>query len=154
MEAMMEFADEKMLNGQWGIIHAEPERPFVIGDAPVVTWERTDNNLLIFGQGFARPNVEVFLPISPAACLHVLPQVERNRPTRIPATEEVNMAQAAFATAHCFTNVLSPEIDATLQSQFGQVRLGIEGFSVRHIDYNTVLFDILMGRRPKAVASR
>jgi hypothetical protein len=154
METMMGFADEKMLSGQWGIIHAEPERPFVIGDAPVVTWERTENNILTFGQGFARPNVEAFLPVSPAACLHVLPQVERTRPTRIPATEEVNMAQAAFATEHCFTNVLSREIDATLQPQFGQVRLGIEGFSVRHIDYNKVLFDILMRQRPQVVASR
>jgi hypothetical protein len=64
---------------------------------------------------------------------------------------EVNMAQAAFATEHCFTNVCSPEIDATLQPQFGKVRLGIEGFSLRHIDYNKVLFDILMGRHPNAL---
>lgn len=145
METMMAFADDKMLNGHLGIIHADPDKPFVIGDAPVVTWERTENNILMFGQGFARPNVEGFLPVSPTACLHVLPLVERARPVRNPATEEVNMAQAAFATEHCFTNVCSPEIDATLQPQFGRVRLGIEGFSVRHIDCNKVLFDILMG---------
>jgi hypothetical protein len=150
---MMEFADERTLNGQWAIIHAEPDRPFVIGDAPVVTWERTENNILMFGQGFARPNVEAFLPVSPTACLHLLPLVERNRQVRTPAVEEVNMAQAAFATEHCFTNVCSPEIDATLQPQFGKVRLGIEGFSVRHIDYNKVLFDMLMGRRPQVAAS-
>jgi len=58
VETMMAFADVNMLNGDWVIIHAEPEKPFVIGDAPVVTWERTENDVLNFGQGFARPNVE------------------------------------------------------------------------------------------------
>jgi len=154
METMMAFADDKMLNGDWHIIHAEPDKPFVIGDAPVVTWERTENNILVFGQGFARPNVEAFLPVSPTACLHVLPRVERTRPVRMPAPEEVNMAQSAFATEHCFTNLCSPEIDAILQPQFGRVRLGIEGFSTRHIDSNKVLFDILMGRPPQPGASR
>lgn len=144
MELMVGFADEKMRNGHWSIIHAEADKPFVIGDAPVVTWERTANNALVFGQGFARSDVEVFLPVFPTACLHVLPLVERTRPVRIPATVEVNMAQAAFATEHCFTNVRSLEIDAALQSQFGRVRLGIEGFSVKHIDFNKVLFDRLI----------
>jgi len=153
VETMMEFADVNMLNGEWGIIYAEPGKAFVIGDAPVVTWERTENNFLNFGQGFGRPNVEALLPISPAACLHVLPRVLRTRPVRTPVTAEVNMAQAAFATEHCFTNVLNHEIDGILQSNFGKVRLGIDGFSVRHIDYKKVLFDILMGRHDPAVTS-
>jgi hypothetical protein len=148
METMMAHADEGMLNGDWGIIQTDPDQPFVIGDAPVVTWERTDNNMLMFGQGFARPNVEAFLPVSPTVCLHVLPRVMRTRLLRNPSTLEVNMAQAAFATEHCFTNICSPEIDAVLQPQFGKVRLGVEGFSLNHIDSNRVLFDILMGRRP------
>jgi hypothetical protein len=63
------------------------------------------------------------------------------------------MAQAAFATEHCFTNVCSSETDAILQPQFGKVRLGIKGFSVRHIHYNEVLFDILMGRGQLAPAN-
>src|SRR5690242_250324 len=48
METMMAFADERMLNAHWGVIHTEPDRPFVIGDAPVVTWERTVDNMLMF----------------------------------------------------------------------------------------------------------
>lgn len=64
-----------------------------------------------------------------------------------PAPEEVNMAQAAFATEHCFTNVYSAETDATLQPHFGTIRLGIEGFSTKHIDYNKALFDIIMSQR-------
>lgn len=145
VETMMEFSDVNMLNGDWNTIHAEPEKPFVIGDAPVVTWERTENNVLNFGQGFGRPNVEVLLPVSPTTCLHVLPRVARTRPVRMPATTEVNMAQAAFATEHCFANVLSREIDGILQPHFGTMRLGIDGFSVSHIDYRKVMFDILMG---------
>jgi len=120
----------------------------VIGDAPVVTWERTEQNSLMYGQGFARPNVEVFLPVFPTACLHVLPAVPRTRPVRTPTTEEVNMAQAAFATQHCFTNVRSMEIDTLLQPQFGTVRLGIDGFSIGHLDYTKKLFEILMNRPP------
>jgi hypothetical protein len=123
----------------------------VIGDAPVVTWERTDNNLLNFGQGFARPNVEALLPVSPTACLHVLPRVRRTRQVVAPTSMEVNMAQAAFATHHCFTNVCSQETDQILQCHFGVIRLGIDGFSVKHIDYKKALFEILMGRRPQPV---
>jgi hypothetical protein len=151
VETMMEFADVNMLNGNWNIIHAEPDKPFVIGDAPVVTWERTDNNILYFGQGLGRPNVEAFLPVSPTACLHVMPRVPRTRPVRLPATEEVNIAQAAFATEHCFTNILSQEIDGTLQPKFGTMRIGVDGFLVGHIDYKKVFFDLLMGHRPSPV---
>ena len=68
----------------------------------------------------------------------------------MPSSVEVNMAQAAFATQHCFGNINSPEIDAVLQREFGKVRIGITGFNTHHIDYNQMLFDILMGRRPRA----
>jgi len=150
LETMIEFPDENVLNGEWHILRTDPDKPFVIGDAPVVTWERTDNNLIYLGQGFARPNVEAFLPVSPTACLHVLPRVVRTRSVFSPTSKEVNMAQAAFATQHCFGNINSSEIDAVLQQEFAKVRLGTTGFSTNHIDYGQVLFDILMGRRPRA----
>jgi hypothetical protein len=129
METMMAFDD-----------------PFVIGDAPVVTWERTDQYAIVHGQGFARPNVEAFLPVFPAACLHVLPAVPRNRRVRTPTAEEVNAAQAAFATQHCFTNIRSTELDELLQPEFGIVRLGIDGFSINHLDHAAKLFEILMNQ--------
>jgi hypothetical protein len=66
---------------------------------------------------------------------------------------EVNMAQAALATDHCFMNVFSAETDAILQRHFGTIRVGIEGFSVRHVDYKKMMFDILMGRHPQTAAS-
>jgi hypothetical protein len=145
METMMAF-DDGLRNGNWGILRAEPHKPFLIGDAPVVTWERTAQNMLLFGQGFARPDVEAFLPIFPTACLHVLPVVTRNRQVLTPTADEVNMAQAAFAT-YCFTNIQSEEIDALLRPYFGMVRLGIDGFSIEHLDHNQKLFDILMNPR-------
>jgi len=153
METMMAFTDEGIRNGDWGILRAEPDKPFVIGDAPVVTWERNAQNMLVFGQGFARPDVEVLLPIFPTVCLHVLPRVARTRPVRMPTVEEVNMAQAAFATEHCFTNMRSMELDALLQPHLGTVRLGIEGFSVRPRDHTQELFEILMNQRPREGAS-
>jgi hypothetical protein len=146
LETMMTFPDETMLNGRWDILHTDPEHPFAIGDAPVVTWERTERteqNGLYFGIGFACPNVEVFLPISPLACIRVLPQVERTREVRLPTPVEVNMAQASFATEHCFANVCSPELDATLQTYFGKMRMGIDGFNLNHIDAIQLLFDIM-----------
>jgi Protein of unknown function (DUF4238) len=110
METMMALSDERMLNGHWCIVHTEPDKPFVIGDAPVVTWERTESNILMFGQGFARPNVEALLPVSPTACLHVLPLVERSRPVRTPAPEEVNIRQFCLASAASATTVYSSVI--------------------------------------------
>ena len=79
MERAMARLDEDMVNGLWRILYTEPENPFVIGDAPVVTWERNERNFLIHGQGFGKPDVEAFLPVSPKACLHILPRVRRTR---------------------------------------------------------------------------
>ena len=62
------------------------------------------------------------------------------------------MMQAAFATRYCFGNINSPEIDVTLQPEFGKMRMGITGFNTRHIDHNQVLFDILMDRQPRRAA--
>lgn len=146
-EHMMELVDEGMRNGDWRILQTELDKPFIIGDAPVVTWERTDRDVIILGQGFGRPNVEVFLPVFPTACLHVRPAVQRSRPVRVPTIDEVNQAEAEFATLHCFTNVESKEIDVLLQPHFGKSRLGIEAFSTRHFDSTKQLFEFLMNRR-------
>jgi len=154
IETMMAFEDDGMLNGQWGILQTPPENPFVIGDAPVVTFERTEENRLYFGIGFARPNVEAFLPVSPTTCLHVLPAVARTRQPRRPATVEVNMAQAAFATNHCFANVNNPEINAVLQDHFGRIQLGITGFNINHFDAAQTFVDMLGKRAYTAQGGR
>jgi len=146
VEVMLVREDDDLLFGHWGVLRTGPEDPFVIGDAPVVTWERAARNRLMFGQGFGRPNVEVLVPVCPTECIHVLPQVERTRSVLSPATLEVNMAQASFATRNCFTNVRSLTLDASLQEHFGRTRLGENAFTLGHIDYTNKLFDILMNQ--------
>lgn len=74
--SFMTYFDEKMFSGEWKLVGTTIEDPFIISDAPVVTWERT-NSSLSFGVGFERPNVEVLLPVSPLTCLHILPKVPR-----------------------------------------------------------------------------
>jgi hypothetical protein len=148
LATMLNYDEPNMYLGQWGVLRTEPQQPFVIGDAPVVSWIRTEDNALSLGQGFAKPEVEILLPVSPTACLHVLPRVDRSRVVKPPTVDEVNGTQAAFATQSCFTNLRSDEIDSLIQPRLGVIRLGREGFSTRHIDYKQVLFDILMGRSP------
>lgn len=144
IERTLSRPDETMLNGNWQLLHTLTMDPFVIGDAPVATWERTDRNFIVYGQGFWRPNVEVVLPISPIACLHILPAVQRTRRVITPTTQEVNAAQAAFSTNHCFTNIRNEALNATLQPHFGKAILGVTAFSVRHRNYTNTMFDILM----------
>jgi hypothetical protein len=144
MERAMAYLDEGMDSGQWNVMHATPDNSLVIGDAPVVTWERNDNNSLTHGQGFARPNVEVFLPVAPTVCLHILPNVQRTRRLIMPQIREVNEAQAAYSTQYVYTNLNSAELNAVLQPHFGRTRLGINAFSVRHRNYTNTMFEILM----------
>ncbi len=84
MERAMAFLDEALDNGQWNVMHIIPDIPFVIGDAPVVTWQRLENGTLLYGQGFATPNVEVVLPVASTTCLHILPAVPRTLQLRQP----------------------------------------------------------------------
>lgn len=148
METMLEFVDEGLCNGRWEVVRTEQDKPFVIGDAPVVTWIRVGHNALAFGQGFGRPNVEVLLPISPTTCLHILPRVPRDQLVLRPSVVEVNMAQAAFATAHCFANVRSTELDTLLQPHFGTFQIGTHGFLTTHINHKEKLFELLMNQPP------
>lgn len=146
MERAMAYFDEGIDNGRWNVMHTFPKIPFVIGDAPVITWERNEHNALIYGQGFGRPNVEVILPVASTTCLHILPAVERNRRVVVPTVGEVNVAQASFATKYCYTNLESGELDGILQPHFGRTRLGINAFSVRHRNYGDTMFNLLMNR--------
>ena len=147
IEDMLTFEDTSMMDGRWEVVRADPGSPLVIGDAPVVTWERTEPNTLMFGQGFSRPNVEVFLPVAPDACIHVLPSVIRTRAVQRPDVEEINMAEASFATKNCFTNVNHPDLDRVLQAHFYRTRLGVSGFTLNHRDFSNTMFEILMSQR-------
>ena len=63
-------ADEAMINGEWRVVRTTASEPFILSDTPVVTWERLTHGFN-FGIGFERPNLEVILPVSPSACLHI-----------------------------------------------------------------------------------
>lgn len=145
MERAMEFLDEPLDRGDWMMLETAWELPFVIGDAPVITWKRLANGLLSYGHGFATEDVEVILPVSSTHCLYVLPLVPRTRAPRRPVPGEINRAQAAFATRACYAWKNDPALDQILQPAFGQVRMGINAFSVRHRNYENAMFELFMG---------
>jgi hypothetical protein len=143
VERAMANLDEVIYAGDWNLLQTPPGTlPFVISDTPVVTWERLESGLLDLGIGFHRPNVEAFLPISPSICLHILPAVERTRAIKTPTIEEINAAQAAFASRSCFTNVKDDQLNQILQQGFGTAKLGVSAW---HRDYTNVVYEILMG---------
>jgi hypothetical protein len=94
--------DEILFRGEWRLLAALPEMAFMLSDAPVVAWQRLESGQISYGVGFHTPNVEVFLPMSPATCLHILPKVRRSREIASPTIAEINIAQAAFAYNACF----------------------------------------------------
>jgi hypothetical protein len=148
LETFMSNIDDKIFAGKWNCVRTDTNDPFIISDAPVVTWERLSNGRISYGLGFHRPNVEVFLPISSLACLHILPAVERSAAVVSPSASEVNAAQAAFAGRYCFANKESSAIDRVVQENFGKAELGVRGFTLWHRDYSTAIYDILMGQPP------
>jgi hypothetical protein len=130
IEGAMLNIDGKLLAGDWKCLRTVPTKPFIISDAPVVTWERLTNRHFSYGMGFHRANVEVLLPISPLVCLHIQPDVQRVRPAARPSIGEVNAAQAAFAGRFCFSNIDSSWIDQIVQQNFGKAELGVRAFTV------------------------
>lgn len=148
IQKMMSELDEPLFSGEWNYIRTIPTDPFIISDAPVVTWQRMHNGTLSYGLGFHRAEVEILLPISPAVCLHIQPRVERNSAARRPTVREINAAQAAFAGRSCFSNVESAEIDRIFQENFGKAEMGVKSFTIWHRHYDTALYDILMNQKP------
>lgn len=143
MERALAFLDNTLANGQWGIVTTTPDAPFIIGDAPVVTWIR-DRGFLHYGFGLERPNVEIILPVAPTACLHVLPLVPRNQQPLKPAVMEVNEAQASFASQYCYAHTNSQILNDLIRPRVGTRRIGVHLFSVRDRDYSNTMFELLM----------
>lgn len=143
MERALASFDQTIAGGRWGILSTTPDNPFIIGDAPVVTWIR-GGNFLHYGFGFQRPNVEVLLPVCPTACLHVLPAVPRNQQLLTPTVSEVNEAQASFASEYCYAHTNSPVLNDLIQCRIGRRRIGVYLFSVRHRNYSNTMFELLM----------
>ena len=136
--------DEALFGGEWRLLLAPPGEVFMLSDAPVVTWQRLPSGQLNHGVGFHALNVEVFLPVSPATCLHILPRVQRTRPVLPPTVTEVNTAQASFAHSACFADRDRREMDEIVQRHISSVKLGENAFTVFHRDYDNSIYDILM----------
>jgi Protein of unknown function (DUF4238) len=143
MERALDFLDNGLVGGQWGILNTTTDDPFIIGDAPVVTWIRS-GGFLHYGFGLERPNVEVILPVCPTACLHVLPLVPRNQQPLSPTVSEVNEAQATFASQYCYAHTNSAALNDLVQSRIGRRQIGVHLFSVHHRDYSNTTFELLM----------
>lgn len=143
MDRLMEETDTTFDGARWDIVHTQPNNPFVIGEAPVVTWRRSQEGIPQYGVGFREPDVEVLLPVSPTACLHILPNVQRNHEVSLPKTFEVNAAEAAFAEA-CYTNLCVESLNQHLQRYLGRATMGIDTYSIRHRDYVTAFAEHLI----------
>lgn len=154
MERALAYFDQRLANGAWKIIPTTISNPFIIGDAPVVTWVRRSNGILDYGLGFERPDVEVLLPVCPTACLHILPEVQRTRGAYIPTAREVNEAQASFSTEYCYANTDDPALDQIVQPHLGTRKIGINAFSVRHRNYEDTIFELLMSDARKFQAPK
>lgn len=113
MERALDYFDDRLAGGRWGIVPTAEDNPFIIGDAPVVTWIRR-GRFLHYGFGFERPDVEVILPVCPTACLHALPLVHRTQEPQMPSATEVNEAQASFASEYCYAHINSPSLNALI----------------------------------------
>jgi hypothetical protein len=136
--------DESMYRGDWNVLTTTPDRPFIISDSPVVTWQRDALGTAHHGGGFQRSNIEVLLPVSPTACLHILPEVERTQRVVSPTIDEVNIAQAAFAYRDCFGSTDSAGIDALVQQHISTARIGDNVFTIWHRNYDNIIYEILM----------
>jgi len=144
VERMMSSLDDAIFTGEWRILRASKEHPFIISDTPAVTLERTESGEINYGLGFHRTDVEVFLPVSSTVCLHVLPSVRRTRMTKEPTTDEVNITQAAFAYSRCYASIESEKIERDFQFNVGRAKLGLTAFSVWGRDYNELIYSVLL----------
>ncbi len=149
----MSYLDEAMFCGEWRLVCTTSDDPFILSDSPVVTWDRRESVGISHGVGFWEPNVEVFLPVSPLTCLHILPKVQRTRAVVEPHVGEVNTAQAAFAYHTCFANQSKSEIDNIVQHSISTAILGENVFTLWNRNYDNLIFDILM-ERSRTASSR
>jgi|SRR5208282_158183 hypothetical protein len=141
----MGYLDDVMFRGEWRLLSTTSDDPFILSDAPVVTWDRRESAGISHGVGFWEPNVEVFLPVSPLTCLHILPKVQRTRAVVEPHVREVNTAQAAFAHHACLANQNKSEIDDLVQHYISTARLGENAFTLWNRNYDNLIYDALMG---------
>jgi hypothetical protein len=145
----LNFDDANVIGGEWRLVYALQTNPFLLSDAPVVTWKRTSDGTLQHGIGFAERDVEVLLPVSPNLCLHLIPRVTRSRVVTVPTVKEINHAEVAFAARAVFADRRSDDIDRLVQDSISKVRFGNNAFTLRHRNYDDAFFNIFMATTRK-----
>jgi len=140
----LSYFDDTIFQGEWRLLSTTPDKPFILSDAPVATWNRVATDRFDYGVGFSEPDVEITLPVSPLTCWHILPKVQRTRRVEMPTVEEVNTAQAAFATRCCFSNIEDSATNDLVQSHISKAKLGVTAFTLWHMNYDNKLYELLM----------
>jgi hypothetical protein len=151
IESALETVDETLMTGMWNYMTTTPDIPFVISDAPVVTWQRNAKGFISYGAGFQRADVEVLMPVSPILCLHILPNVQRTREVLRPSVDDVNAAEAAMSSRYCYTNVNSSAVDRVVQEYSGMAELGVKSFTVWHRNYDNAFYELFMGQKDNSI---
>lgn len=127
LERWTTYFDDHLYHGQWSVLHSEPGDPFVLGDNPVVTW-RLDPTGPSFGVGLHQPGAEVFLPVSPTACLRILPSGHPRHVVSRPTAQQINEVQAMFMTRRVYSRTLLPYVDELVQRKGGTLKIGYNCF--------------------------
>jgi hypothetical protein len=147
----LSHVDPPLLAGEWRWIRTAPDDPFMLGDSPVITFARSASGTLNYGMGFHEPNVEVALPMSPTICLHVLPDLKSRNPVQTPTPREINWGEAGYAFEHCYCNDNFADLDAVMQENGGEFKMGEHTYRLPHENYDNHVCDILMGiRKPQS----
>jgi hypothetical protein len=126
LDRWKEFFDYHLYLGHWNILHSVGEQ-FIIGDNPVVTWKMENGNPS-FGVGLHVPGAEVFLPVSPTACLQILPAGCTRPIVSRPTPMQVNEAQVMFMTNRVFAKDYLTRIDELVQRKGGAFQIGFNCF--------------------------
>lgn len=143
----MSHVDPLLYGGEWRWVRTAPDDPFMLGDSPVITFARSSDGTLNYGMGFHQPNVEVAVPMSPTVCLHVLPALKARTPVQTPTTREINWGEAGYALEHCYCNDNFAHLDAIVQENGGEFKMGEKTYRLPPENYDNHVFDILMGTR-------
>lgn len=132
LDRWKEHFDDHLYHGQWNFIYSA-DGGFIIGDNPVVTW-KMENGQPSFGVGIHVPGAEVFLPISPTACLHLLPAGHPRPFVSRPTPVQVNEAQIMFMTKRVYSQRLMPEINDLVQRKGAVLQMGHNCFLIPRND--------------------
>lgn len=158
-EAFTEFVErwsvieeEQFALGRWDILNTREDRPFVLTDTPVMSWSRKGHGEPSVGVGLFRSDAEVFLPVSPQNCIHLLPLANRDLYTEKPSTGQINSLMVRTMARYAYSSRFVPQINELVQSQGATLRVGQDCFTSTVNDSKRIWLEVASRRimdRPK-----